>query len=131
MSILIRNQKIPRDCQGCFMKHLIRGEKIIDGTIHDMWYGDCKGEFIETLYNANSLKIVRVGRREDCPLSLPLLVPEQEKILHVLKTERECVSRDCNRDCANCELSLEREEILSVYDALIAMLDSEDKEREG
>lgn len=60
--------------------------------------------------------------------ALPILNDKQ--LLKVLKTERECVSRDCNRDCANCELSLEREEIVNVYDALIAMFDLEDKEVE-
>lgn len=58
-------------------------------------------------------------------------ISDDKKLLKVLRTERECVSRDCNRDCANCELSLEREEIMSVYDVLIAMLDPEDKEGKG
>ena len=95
-----------------------------------MWYGDCKGDFIETLYNANALKIVRVGRREDCPLSLPLLVSNPEKILHVLRTERECVSRDCDRDCKKCDLSLDQGEILTAYDTLISMLMNETDRKE-
>ena len=57
-------------------------------------------------------------------------VPDHGRLLKVLKTERECVSRDCNRDCAHCDLSLERSEILRAYNALIAMLDPADKEGE-
>lgn len=55
-------------------------------------------------------------------------VPEHGRLLKVLKTERECVSRDCDRDCEHCDLSLEREEIVGVYDALIVMLIPADKE---
>lgn len=48
-------------------------------------------------------------------------VLEYGRLLKVLKTERECVSRDCNRDCGKCDLSLERDEVLSAYDTLIAL----------
>jgi hypothetical protein len=72
-------------------------------------------------------------RADDCPL---VPVPEHERLLKVLKTERECVSRDCDRNCGKCDLSMERSEILSAYDALIAVLDAPtiipaDKEGEG
>lgn len=54
------------------------------------------------------------------------------QILRVLKTERECVSRDCDRNCGACDLSLDRAEILSAYDTLIALLEGPgDKEVEG
>ena len=54
------------------------------------------------------------------------------QILRVLKTERECVSRDCDRNCGACDLSLDRAEILSAYDALIDLLEAPgDKEAEG
>lgn len=55
---------------------------------------------------------------------------EHGEILRVLKTERECVSRNCDRDCGKCDLSLEQNEILSVYDTLIAMFSAEADSRE-
>lgn len=57
-----------------------------------------------------------------------LPISDDKQLLKVLKTERECVSRDCDRDCGECDLSLKREEIVSVYDTLTAMLDPSDKE---
>ena len=47
-----------------------------------------------------------------------------EQILKVLKTERECISRQndlskCDRRCGECDLCLSDEEILEVYDFLI------------
>lgn len=56
--------------------------------------------------------------------------PDRERILKVLKTERECVSRDCNRKCGECDLTLERNDILDAYDAIISML-SDPAEKEG
>lgn len=56
-------------------------------------------------------------------------VPEHGRFLKVLKTERECVSRDCNRDCGKCDLSLEQDEILSAYDTLIALFADTAEER--
>lgn len=47
-----------------------------------------------------------------------------EKILKVLKTERECIRRQgdvskCDRRCGECNLCLPDDEILEVYDFLI------------
>ena len=47
-----------------------------------------------------------------------------EKILKVLKTERECIKRQsdivkCDRQCNKCDLCLPDDEILEVYDFLI------------
>ena len=57
-----------------------------------------------------------------------------ERILKVLKNERECIKRqigsnetlmtdglmeNCNRNCAECDLCLPDNEILEVYDFLI------------
>ena len=47
-----------------------------------------------------------------------------EKILKVLKTERECIKRQgniskCDRRCGECDLCLPDDEILEVYDFLI------------
>ena len=56
-------------------------------------------------------------------------VPDHGRILKVLKTERECVSRDCDRNCGKCDLALGQSEILSVYDTLILTFsDPADKE---
>ena len=51
-------------------------------------------------------------------------IPRQE-VLNGLRIERECVSRDCNRDCANCDIVQERDWLLEVYDNAIALLSEE------
>lgn len=61
--------------------------------------------------------------------ALPILNDKQ--LLKVLKTERECVSRDCNRDCANCDPSLDQGEILTAYDTLISILTNEIDRKES
>lgn len=67
MSILIKGMEMPPDCLHCFMKHLVRGAKIINGDLHDMWYADCKGAFIATVYSFSGVIEVE-GIRSDCPL---------------------------------------------------------------
>ena len=47
---------------------------------------------------------------------------DREKVIKGLKIERECVSRDCDRNCAKCDLVQEREWLLSVYDDAIELL---------
>lgn len=43
-----------------------------------------------------------------------------DRILKVMKTERECIARQqCDRDCGKCDLS----EILAVYDEIIDLLE--------
>jgi hypothetical protein len=69
-----------------------------------------------------------IGYWKEYPL---VPVPPHGQVLTVLRTERECVSRDCDRECGKCDLSLERDEIVGVYDALISMLDTADKAEEG
>ena len=49
-------------------------------------------------------------------------IPRQE-VLNGLRIERECVSRDCNRDCANCDIVQERDWLLLVYDNAIRILE--------
>ena len=49
-------------------------------------------------------------------------IPKQE-VLNGLRIERECVSRDCNRDCANCDIVQERDWLLLVYDNAIKLLE--------
>lgn len=51
---------------------------------------------------------------------------DKEKVIKGLQIERECVSRDCDRDCGKCDLVQDRDWLLSVYDDAIALL----KERE-
>lgn len=45
-----------------------------------------------------------------------------EKVIKVLQIERECVSRDCDRDCGKCDLAQDRDWLLSVYDDAITLL---------
>lgn len=51
---------------------------------------------------------------------------DREKVIKGLQIERECVSRDCDRDCSKCDLVQDREWLLSVYDDALELL----KERE-
>jgi hypothetical protein len=48
---------------------------------------------------------------------------DNNEILRGLRIERECVSRDCNRDCANCDIVQERDWLLQVYDGAIRILE--------
>ena len=49
-------------------------------------------------------------------------LPKSE-VINGLRIERECVSRDCDRDCANCDIVQERDWLLLVYDNAINMLE--------
>lgn len=49
-------------------------------------------------------------------------MPDREKVIKGLKIERECVSRNCDRDCAKCDLVQDREWLLSVYDDALELL---------
>lgn len=51
---------------------------------------------------------------------------DREKIINVLKIERECVSRDCDRDCGKCDLVQDRDWLLSAYDNAIALLKAQE-----
>lgn len=48
----------------------------------------------------------------------------KQEILNGLRIERECVSRDCNRDCANCDIVQERDWLLKVYDNAITLIEN-------
>ena len=49
-------------------------------------------------------------------------LPKSE-VITGLRIERECVSRDCDRDCANCDIVQERDWLLLVYDNAIRILE--------
>lgn len=49
-------------------------------------------------------------------------LPKSE-IIKGLRIERECVSRDCDRDCAHCDIVQERDWLLLVYDNAIKLLE--------
>lgn len=51
-------------------------------------------------------------------------------MIKVLENELECVSRDCEYDCAECGLVLPREQILETYSNLLEMLSREEDEEE-
>lgn len=51
-----------------------------------------------------------------------------EKVITGLQIERECVSRDCDRNCGQCDLVQDRDWLLSVYDDAIALLKEQNKE---
>jgi hypothetical protein len=49
-------------------------------------------------------------------------LPKSE-VINGLRIERECVSRDCDRNCAECDIVQERDWLLLVYDNAIRMLE--------
>ena len=51
-----------------------------------------------------------------------------QKAIDVLSTERECVSRDCDRDCGKCDLVMKTEDILAAYDYILNLLKYINKE---
>lgn len=110
--IYISSMVMPDRCYGCFVRNWgYSGDGMkchITGSVTS-WHDGC------------------LKRMDNCPL---IPIPDHGRILKVLKTERECVSRDCDRKCGECDLALERNEILGAYDAIISML-SAPAEKEG
>lgn len=47
-----------------------------------------------------------------------------ERAVEIIQTEKKCVARAniCDRDCANCDLVLPEEDILTAYDMAIKAL---------
>ena len=41
--------------------------------------------------------------------------------------EKECINRDCNRDCANCDIVQKVEDLNNAYDVAIKALEQEPK----
>lgn len=50
----------------------------------------------------------------------------KDEIIRGLRIEKECVSRDCNRDCVNCDIVQEREWLIDVYNGAIQLLEGLD-----
>ena len=47
-------------------------------------------------------------------------------VIKVIETERECVSRDCDRDCGKCDLVMDKNKILKAYDKVLKYLKSKE-----
>lgn len=56
-------------------------------------------------------------------------LPKSE-VLNGLRIERECVSRDCDRNCGYCDLVQEQDVLLDAYDSAIALLSIEPEDRD-
>lgn len=52
---------------------------------------------------------------------------DRETIIRGMEIERECVSRDCDRDCGACDIVQDKEWLLSVYDGAISLLKEQQK----
>lgn len=48
----------------------------------------------------------------------------KDEIIRGLRIEKECVSRDCNRDCANCDIVQEQSWLLQVYEGAIEIIEN-------
>ena len=46
----------------------------------------------------------------------------RDEAIKILEIERECVSRDCNKGCAWCDLGIDRKTILGAYDLILKIL---------
>ena len=55
---------------------------------------------------------------------------DKNEVIHILEIERECISRDCNRNCGQCDLVQEQETLLDAYNSAISLLsiNPEDKD---
>ena len=49
------------------------------------------------------------------------------EVIRILNIERECISRDCDRNCGECDLVQEQETLLDAYNSAIALLEDEDE----
>lgn len=44
------------------------------------------------------------------------------EVIDILKIERECISRNCDRNCGYCDLVQEQETLLDAYNSAISLL---------
>lgn len=49
----------------------------------------------------------------------------KNEVIRILKIERECISRDCDRNCGECDLVQEQETLLDAYNSTIALLENQ------
>ena len=49
---------------------------------------------------------------------------EESRVIELLRIERECVRRGstCNRDCANCDIVQDTDELLEMYGTAIELI---------
>jgi hypothetical protein len=47
---------------------------------------------------------------------------DKNEVIHILEIERECISRDCDRNCGQCDLVQEQETLLDAYNSAISLL---------
>ena len=52
------------------------------------------------------------------------------RVIELLSIERECVSRDCDRNCGKCDLVQEKSELLEMYDEVIRVISRTDFQME-
>ena len=52
------------------------------------------------------------------------------RAIELLGIERECVSRDCDRDCGMCDLVQDQAELLEMYDEVIRVISRTDPQAE-
>lgn len=50
---------------------------------------------------------------------------DKNEVIKYLKIERECISRDCDRNCGECDLVQEQETLLEAYNSAIALLENQ------
>lgn len=55
---------------------------------------------------------------------------DKNEVIKYLKIERECISRDCDRNCGYCDLVQEQDVLLDAYDSAIALLSIEPEDRD-
>lgn len=49
----------------------------------------------------------------------------RDEVIRILKIERECISRNCDRNCGYCDLVQEQETLLDAYNSAIALLENQ------
>lgn len=49
----------------------------------------------------------------------------KDEVIKYLKIECECISRDCDRNCGECDLVQEQETLLDAYNSAITLLENQ------
>ena len=47
---------------------------------------------------------------------------DKKEVIRILQIERECISRNCDRNCGYCDLVQEQETLLEAYNYAISIL---------